>query len=86
MIPIENKNPGVEVPDSILIKTTECYRNLECLKPGETPYCNVKMKISSSYTVVNKNLHKYCAQCITFGNENVCLCKIRNYLYDMYGF
>ncbi|PLX74024.1 MAG: hypothetical protein C0615_10060 [Desulfuromonas sp.] len=72
------------VSDVTINATTKCAKEHACLSGGGVGLCSVEYCINQGLTFVECVDEKECPYCTPFGSSNICLCPVRNELFNKY--
>jgi hypothetical protein len=74
----------VEIPDSVRRKVTQCPHDFSCLETGccgDRNMCEVEYAYGGNVMRLASNEQMHCPYRIAFGNSQLCLCAVREYLH-----
>ena len=74
----------VEIPDSVRRKVTQCPHDFSCLETGccgDRNMCEVEYAYGGNVMRLASNEQTHCPYRIAFGNSQLCMCAVREYLH-----
>ena len=74
----------VKIDEEIVQRTTQCEHDFSCISEDKTCICEAIRSIGHVILEIKHKYRSVCRYCLSYGNTDICLCPIRNEIYNRY--